>query len=119
MTADETLKKREHILKSKDFRAVYNKGKSVKKNGIVLSVMRNGLGYNRLGFSISSTIVKLACTRNRARRLFREFYRKNKKLFKGDFDMVLIIRKNPGKKLLYEEVAPLFLSMARDAGIIA
>lgn len=119
MISDETLKKTEHILKSRDFRTVYNKGRAVRKSGFVFSVLRNGLGYNRLGFSISSAIVKLACTRNRIRRLTREFYRKNKESFKAGYDMVLVVRKNPGKRLLYADMASLFISMARDAGVMA
>jgi ribonuclease P protein component len=53
------------------------------------------------------------------KRLFREFYRRNKKLFRTAFDMVVIARKNPGKKFLYEEAAGIFQLLAREAGILA
>ncbi len=58
--SDEKIGKDEHILKSKDFRAVYKNGRSVKKAGFVLVVSGNGLGHNRLGFSISSSSIKRA-----------------------------------------------------------
>lgn len=118
MISDETLGKKEHILKSKDFRAVYKKGRSFRKSGFVLSVAPNGLAYSRMGFSISSANVKRACIRNRIRRVFREVYRKNKAFFRPAFDMVVIVRKNPGKKFLYEEAHSIFFGMAKEAGIL-
>ena len=118
MIPDETFRKKEHILKSKDFSAVYKRGRSFRRSGFVLAVMPNGLVNSRLGFSISSTNIKRACIRNRVRRLFREFYRKNKPRFKPAFDMVIIVKKNPGKKFLYEEASGLFTALAKEAGVL-
>ena len=119
MISDETLRKTEHILKSKDFRAVYRKGRSFKRSGFVISVIPNNLTYNRLGFSISSSIIRNAVIRNRVRRLFREFYRKNKRIFKRAFDMVVIVRKCPQERFSYKETASIFMSLAKEAGILA
>ena len=110
--------KREHLLKSREFGAVYKKGRSFKKNGFVLCVMPNGLAQSRLGFSISSANVKLASIRNRIRRLFREIYRKNRTDFKSTVDMVLIVRKSPGKKFLYKEAEASFFALAKEANIL-
>ncbi|MBU0895173.1 MAG: ribonuclease P protein component [Candidatus Omnitrophica bacterium] len=118
MIPDETFRKKEHILKSKDFRVIYKRGRSFRKSGFVLAVMPNDLPNSRLGFSISSANIKRACIRNRIRRLFREFYRKNKPRFKPAFDMVVIVRKNPGKKFLCEEANSLFAALAKEAGIL-
>ncbi|MFH1190338.1 MAG: ribonuclease P protein component [Candidatus Omnitrophota bacterium] len=118
MIPDEGFRKSEHILKSKDFRAVYKKGRSYRKSGFVLSVMPNDMPAGRLGFSISSANIKRACIRNRIRRLFREFYRKNKPRFKPAFDMVVIVKRNPGKKFLYEEAERLFTALGKEAGIL-
>jgi ribonuclease P protein component len=118
MISDETFKKKEHILKSKEFRAVYKKGRSFRRGGFVLSVMPNDLTYNRMGFSISSANVKRAYIRNRIRRSFREVYRKNKPLFKSAFDMVVIVRKGPEKKFLRKEIGRVFLDLAKEAGIL-
>lgn len=114
-----TFKKKEHILKSKEFREIYKKGRSFKKNGFVLCVMPNGLAYSRLGFSISSANVKLASIRNRIRRLFREIYKENRAILKGAVDIVLIARKNPGKKFLYEEAERAFQTLAKEANILS
>ncbi len=97
MISDEAFRKKEHILKSKDFRTIYTRGRSFRRSGFVLSVMPNDLPGSRLGFSISSANIKRACIRNRIRRCFREFYRKNKPRFKSAYDMVVIVKKIPGK----------------------
>ena len=119
MISDETFRKKEHILKSKEFRAVYKKGRAFKKNGFILSVMPSGLTYSRLGFSISSANVRRACIRNRIRRSFRETYRKNKRIFKPAFDMVVIVRKCPESKFLSKEMSNLFMALAKEAGVLA
>lgn len=118
MISDETFKKKEHILKSGEFRAVYKKGRSFRRDGFVLSVMPNELTYSRMGFSISSANVRRACIRNRIRRSFREVYRKNKRLFKPAFDMVVIVRKRPEKKFLSKDIGPIFMALAKEAGIL-
>ncbi len=115
--SDEKFGKCDHMLKSKDFRLAYKNGKSVKKAGFVLVVARNGLARNRLGFSISSSSVKSSCTRNRIRRLFREAYRKNKKLFAKAFDIVVIARKSP-VELNYDKALSTLISLAKESGIL-
>jgi len=107
------------MLKSGEFRAVYKNGRSVRSEGFVLSVAGNGLEHNRLGFSISSSCIKRAHIRNRIRRLFREVYRKNKPLFKKAYDIVIIVRKNPGDNLFYENAHRILLSLASKAEILA
>lgn len=119
MISDGTLRKREHILKTKDFRAAYRKGRAVRRGGLVLYYLPNSLAHNRIGFSISSSVVKLASIRNRVRRVFREAYRKKKADVKPAFDLVLVVRKNPGKKVTFSWAEGLLLSMAKEAGILA
>ena len=119
MISDGKFRKKEHILKSMDFRAVYRKGRSFKRNGIVLCCLPSPLTYNRLGFSISSSVVKLACVRNRIRRLFREIYRKEKRAAGAAFDMVLVVKKNPGKNISYRWAESIYLALVKEAGILA
>ena len=119
MISDGTLRKHEHILKTKDFRAAYRKGGSARRGGFVLYCLPNARTHNRIGFSISSSVVKLSSIRNRIRRVFREVYRKRKAGMKPAFDMVVVVRKNPGKKILYEWIESVFLAMAREAGLLA
>jgi len=119
MTSDENLGKEERLLKSADFARVYKKGLSFKKNSFILASLRNGLARNRLGFSISSRNIKLAHTRNRIRRLFKEAYRKKKSELKTGFDIVLIVKKEPGKTFAYKEADNVLMQLAETAGLLA
>ncbi len=101
MTPDGKFRKHEHILKSKDYRAVYKKGLSVKQGPLILSYLPNGLAHSRIGFSISSRNVRLASRRNRTRRLFREAYRKNKNSIKRGFDIVFIVKRSFPENMMY------------------
>jgi len=78
MTPGVGFSKKERLLKSKDFRNAYAKGRKVSVGGTAICCVENALGYNRLGFSVSSRNFKRSGARNRIRRLFREVYRRSK-----------------------------------------
>lgn len=103
MITDGKFRKHEHILKTKDYRAVYRKGPSIKQGPLVLSYLPNGLAHSRIGFSISSRNVKLASRRNRTRRLFREAYRKNRGSIKMGFDLVFIVKRSFPENMIYSD----------------
>ena len=117
--SDGKFRKIEHILKSKDFRAVYTKGFGVKAGPLSLLCLPNGLAHNRLGFSIGSRKVRLASRRNRIRRLLREVYRTSKPCFKTGFDMVLVIKRDAHEMQVYKEVERLLLKAIKNAGLVA
>jgi ribonuclease P protein component len=71
------LKKNERLKKNKEFRKIYNKGKSYVHPLIVLYVLPNSLGKNRVGFTVSKRIGN-AVQRNRVKRLLKENYRLTK-----------------------------------------
>ena len=119
MISDGKFRKKEHILKSKDFMAVYRKGRSFKRSGVVMCCAPTALGHNRLGFSISSSVIKLASLRNRLRRVFREIYRKRRATMKSAFDIVFIVRRNPGKNISYEWAESVYTALVKEAGILA
>ena len=96
MISDERFRKREHLLKSKEFDKVYRKGLAARAEGVILYCLPNALGHNRLGFSIGSKNVRLATSRNRIRRLFREVYRKVKSGLRNGFDIVMVVRSSNG-----------------------
>lgn len=74
-----------------EFRRVYKKGRSYVNHLIVVYVMKNRLGFNRVGITTSRKI-GIAVERNRARRVIREAYRQiEDKLPKG-FDFVFVAR---------------------------
>ena len=110
--------KHERLIKTKDFRAVYEKGRKGFSGGSAMVVLENGLGYNRLGFSISKRNFKHAVTRNRIRRLFREVYRKNKLDLRTGFDMVLIIKKGFDKRSPLKEAEAAFSGLVKRQGLL-
>ena len=112
MISDEGLGKKEHLLKTGDFRQVYKKGVFCKRDSFVLYCLANKSEQSRIGFSISSRVVRLANRRNRIRRLFREVYRKRKKELKQGFDIVIVGKRDPGKKIGYPEIEAIFLKLA-------
>ena len=119
MSSDEKFPKKEHLLKTGDFRKVYNKGSSVTSEAFVLKILPNALNLNRIGFSISSRSIKKAFRRNRIRRLFREVFRKNKKELKRSFDMTLIVRRDPPKNFSYKDAEDIYLRLAGRAKILS
>jgi ribonuclease P protein component len=119
MSSDERLLKKERLIKTSDFRKVYNKGGSFTSELFVLKILPNTLNLNRIGFSISSRSIKKAFRRNRIRRLFREVFRKNKKELKKGFDIVLVVRKDPGVNFSYKETEDIFLRLSKKAKAFA
>lgn len=117
MTPDEKFGKKEHILKSKDFNRAYKKGLAGRADGVILYCLANGLAHNRLGFSIGAKNIKRATSRNRTRRLFKEVYRKSKDRLKSGFDLVIVVRKDPGANLTYNSAGAAFLKLASNVGL--
>lgn len=83
----------ENLKKNYEFRAVYNKGKSVANHYLVLYALKNGSGINRLGISISKKVGK-SVLRSRKTRLIRENYRLMEEKVVPGFDIVFIVRVN-------------------------
>ena len=115
MISDERFKKAEHLLKTKDFMAVYKKGARAGAGWVILYYLPNAIAFNRIGFSISSRNIGLATRRNRIRRLFREAFRNKKKDFKKGFDIVLVIKKDPGRQASYKEIEDIFIRLGKGA----
>lgn len=115
--SDGKFRKRERVVKSKDFRAVYNKGLSAKDGPFILCYLPSPLSHSRLGFSISSKSIKSAPRRNKVRRLFREVYRRQRDVIKGSFDMVIVVRRNPPEKIIYRDAEKIFARLIGRAGI--
>lgn len=83
--------KKEVLRGSKNFSAVYKKGKSVGDRYVVVFYKRNGLPYNRTAF-LASRKVGNAVARNRARRLMKESVRLMEPIQKKGFDIIFIAR---------------------------
>ena len=111
-----TLKKRERLRRAREFKRVFDHGKSLGGSTVAFYFCGNDLGFPRAGFIASKKVSKRAVDRNRAKRLMREVFRLNKHKLKP-FDIVFIARKGIlGKK--YSEVERDFLKLAQKAGIL-
>jgi ribonuclease P protein component len=118
MIPDGTFAKQERLIKTKDFRKVYKDGRSYKAGFVILRLLPNAARTNRVGFSISAKIIKRAFRRNRIKRLFREVYRRNKKILKRGFDMVFVIRRDFKEEFSYAEAEQVFLNLSKQAGLL-
>ena len=115
---DENLPKEERLAKTKDFRYVYEKGASFKVRELVLYRLANGLDKNRIGLSIGRAKVALASRRNRIKRLVREIYRKNKTKFLKGFDIVVVVKRDPGAVISYKNIEKTFIELAKGSGLL-
>lgn len=79
------------LKKNYDFRLVYNRGKSIANRLIVMFVLPNNLGFNRIGFSVSKKVGK-SVVRSRVTRLLRESVRLLESKVGLSYDIVILAR---------------------------
>jgi ribonuclease P protein component len=85
----ESLNPRERIRKKKDFLVLYKKGYRYKGPYFTLIGLANALTHSRVGV-VASRKVGNAVARNRAKRLMRELFRRNKDLLSFPVDLLLV-----------------------------
>ncbi|ONN26542.1 ribonuclease P [Thermosipho affectus] len=91
-----TFKKHERLKLRKDFKNIFENGKSIQNSYLVILYVNNGLDYSRYGFSIKKKFGK-AVKRNRLKRWLREIIRNNKGIIPKGFDYLIIARKHLSK----------------------
>ena len=77
--------------KNRDFRTVYQNGKSMGSHRLVLYVLANGTERNRVGISVSKKVGN-SVVRHHLTRLVRESYRLHEQEFDDGLDLVWIVR---------------------------
>lgn len=85
------MKFSESLKKNKDFQKVYKSGKSFANKFLVMYVMENSLGKNRLGISVSKKVGN-SVVRHHLTRLIRESYRLQEEYFQSGSDIIVIAR---------------------------
>ena len=118
MIPDEGFRKKEHLVKTGDFRRVYREGRSVKKEAFVFYYLTNNLNRNRFGVVVAARNVKRANKRNRIKRLLRETYRKTKNKQKTGFDIIVSVKRELPWTAGYFDIEKMFLELAGQAGIL-
>lgn len=106
----------ESLKKNEDFRKVYRKGKSFGNRQLVLYVLGNGTGNNRLGISVSRKVGN-SVVRHRLTRLIRESYRLHEEQFRRGLDLVVIARA-AAKDATYHEIESALLHVSRKQDIL-
>ena len=81
----------ESLKKNSDFKNVYTHGKSYANKYLVMYVLENDLGKNRIGISVSKKVGN-SVVRHRLTRLIRESYRLKEEKFQCGYDIIVIAR---------------------------
>ncbi len=95
------MKYSESLKKNKDFQIVYRKGKSLANHYLVMYLLPNDIGRNRLGISVSRKVGN-SVVRHRLTRLIRESYRMSEEHFRRGFDIIIIARTSAKGKSYHE-----------------
>ena len=77
------------INKNHEFRRAYYKGNTAPGSKVVVYVVKNRLGVNRLGLTVSKKKIRKSVERNRCKRLMREAFRILSPQVKGGLDFVV------------------------------
>lgn len=85
------MKKNISLNKNKDFKYIYNRGKSVISPLLVTYAIKNKCSLNRLGITTSKKIGN-AVERNRARRIIKAAYRNFNGKIEVGYDIVFVAR---------------------------
>ncbi len=110
------MKYSESLKKNQDFRNVYGRGKSCANKYLVMYVLENGTGRNRLGISVSKKVGN-SIVRHRLTRLIRESYRLQEERYRCGLDIVVIARAS-AKERNYHEIDSAMLHLGRLHAII-
>ena len=104
------MKFSESLKKNRDFQNVYRNGRSYANRFLVMYVLENRLGKNRIGISVSKKVGN-SVIRHRITRLVRESYRLQEELFQNDLDIVVIARVN-AKGISYRQTENALLHLS-------
>ena len=110
------MKFSESLKRNADFQNVYNNGKSYANRHLVLYVLDNQTGHNRLGISVSKKVGN-SVVRHRVTRLIRESYRLHEDMFNSGLDMVVIARKSAKDKNC-QDIESALLHLGKLHGIL-
>lgn len=105
-----TMQFSESLKKNRDFQNVYRNGTSYANRSLVMYVLENHLGRNRIGISVSRKVGN-SVIRHRITRLIRESYRLNEGLFLSGLDIVVIARVN-AKGITYHQMEKALLHLS-------
>ena len=101
----------ESLRKNRDFQNVYRHGRSCANHYLVMYILENNTGRNRIGISVSKKVGN-SVIRHHITRLVRESYRLHEELFRSGLDIVIIARVN-AKDITYRQTEKALLQLAK------
>ena len=107
----------ESLKKNSDFKNVYTHGKSYANKYLVMYVLENNLGKNRIGISVSKKVGN-SVVRHRITRLVRESYRLHENIFNSGLDIVVVVRVN-AKEIDYHKMESALLHVSKLHKVIS
>ena len=93
------MKFSESLKKNRDFQSVYRKGKPYGNKYLVMYLLPNDFGRNRVGISVSKKVGN-SIIRHHLTRLIRESYRLHEEQFQCGYDIVIIARTTAKDRIL-------------------
>lgn len=111
---------RHRLRRTAEFTEVRKEGRHINAGPFRLQILNSPVRENkdphaRLGI-IASSKVGGAVRRNRAKRIFREIFHRNKDSIEGDVDIVVVVHKNYDH-YNFKELEDKYLETCRKAGI--
>lgn len=107
------MDKKNKLRNSREFRIVYDKGKSKANKYLVIFYLKNGYDYNRLGFSATKKLGN-SVVRNRVKRLMKESFRLNSSKIKKGYDIIFLSRVR-AKDAAYKDIESAILHIMKIA----
>jgi ribonuclease P protein component len=111
------LPRKNSLKKEKDFKRVFQKGRSFKGPSLSLRIAKNGLDINRIGLMVSRRISKKAVVRNKIRRRLSELIEARIPELKKGYDIILIAGPETEKKS-FKELGAALDKIFQKAGLI-
>lgn len=106
----------ESLKKNRDFQKVYRKGISYGNKYLVMYLLKNELGRNRIGISVSRKVGN-SIIRHRITRLIRESYRLQEDNFQCGYDIVIIARVT-AKDKSYREIESALIHLGKLHNVV-
>ena len=106
----------ESLKKNSDFKLVYSRGKSYANKYLVMYMLENNMGKNRIGISVSKKVGN-SVVRHTITRLVRESYRLHENIFNSGLDIVIVARKS-ASAVRYAEIESALLHLGKLHNII-
>lgn len=110
------MKFSDSLKKNRDFQYVYKNGRSFANRLLVMYVLNQSSGQNRLGISVSKKVGN-SVIRHRITRLIRESYRLHEDVFDSGLDIVVIARAS-ARDRSYQEIESALMHLGGLHGIV-